>query len=124
MQEVLAEIEAAGATLVALSPQLPEFNKKMVDSHKLGFDILSDPGNDYAAKLGLRFSIPANIVEIYRSFGIDLPGNNGDESWTLPMPGRIVVSRDGVVRATDVDPDYTVRPEPYDTIAELKKLGA
>jgi peroxiredoxin len=122
LQEILPEIEAAGATLVALSPQLAEFNVKMVDSHKLGFDILSDPKNAYAAELGLRFELPTEIAGIYSSFGIDLFGNNGDDSGTLPMPGRIVISADGLVRATDVDPDYTARPEPADTVAVLKQL--
>jgi peroxiredoxin len=122
LQEILSDIGAQNATLVALSPQVAEFNAKMVDSHELGFDILSDPGNNYADELGLRFKVEGQLGEIYRGFGINLPNNNGDDSWTLPMPGRIVVSSDGVVRATDVDPDYTARPEPSDTIAELKKL--
>lgn len=94
----------------------------MVENHKLDFDILSDPGNAYAASLGLRFRIPDDVREIYMTFGIDLPACNGEDSWTLPMPGRIVVDRDGVVRATDVDPDYTARPEPEATLAELAKL--
>ena len=28
------------------------------------------------------------------------------------MPGRVIVGSDGIVRAVEVDPDYTVRPEP------------
>ena len=94
----------------------------MVENHDLGFDILSDPGNAYAASLGLRFELPPEIREIYSGFGIDLPACNGEDSWTLPMPGRIVVDSGGVVRATDVDPDYTARPEPEATLAELAKL--
>ena len=123
MQEIIDDIKAANATLVALSPQLESFNARMVDAHELDFDILTDPGNAYAAELGLRFEVPANISEIYLSFGIDLPTTNGEDSWTLPMPGRIVVSSDGVVRHTDVDPDYTARPEPSDTVAILQSLN-
>lgn len=96
----------------------------MVERHGLGFDLLHDPGNAYAAELGLRFEVPANIREIYLAFGIDLPACNGDPSWTLPMPGRIVAGADGVVRDVDVDPDYTVRPEPAATVAVLDKLGS
>lgn len=109
--------------MVAISPQLAEFNTKVVENNKLGFDILSDPGNNYANELGLRFKIEGALGDIYRGFGIDLPGNNGDDSWTLPMPGRIVVGSDGVVKSVDVDPDYTARPEPADTVAELKNLA-
>ena len=48
---------------------------------------------------------------------------NGDDSWTLPMPARIVVSGDGIVRATDIDPNYTSRPEPEKTLADVKAIG-
>ena len=112
-----------GATLVALTPQLPAHSLKMIEAHTLGFDILSDPGNAYAAQLGLRFEVPPQIQAIYRGFGIDLPACNGEASWTLPMPGRIVVDKQGIVRATDVDPDYTVRPEPEKTLAQVVALA-
>lgn len=122
MQETLAQIESLNASLVALSPQVPEFNAKVVDNNDLGFDILSDPGNAFAHELGLRFAVPENIRGIYQGFGINLPENNGDDSWTLPMPGRVVVASDGIVKAIDVDPDYTARPEPADTVGQLRAL--
>ena len=94
----------------------------MVKSHALGFDILSDPGNSYAEKLGLRFTIPPNIKTIYEGFKINLAQTNGDESWTLPIPSRIIVSKGGTVLETEADPDYTARPEPKATIEILQRL--
>jgi hypothetical protein len=38
------------------------------------------------------------------------------------MPGRFVIDASGVVRATDVDPDYTHRPEPQKTLDDLAAL--
>jgi hypothetical protein len=40
----------------------------------------------------------------------------------LPMPARIVVDRNGIVRATDIDADYTVRPEAAKTLEDLRAL--
>ena len=114
---------ARGATLVALTPQLPEHSLKLAERHHITFDILSDPGNAYAAELGLRFALPEDLRAVYQSFGIDLPKHNGEPSWTLPMPGRLVVDRTGIVRAADVDPDYTRRPEPQKTLDDLAALG-
>ena len=122
LQDIVGALQTQPATLVALTPQLPAHSLKMVEANKLSFDILSDPGNAYAAKLGLRFEVPPAIQTIYQSFGIDLPACNGEASWTLPMPGRIVVDKQGIVRATDVDPDYTVRPEPEKTLAQVLAL--
>lgn len=123
LQGIVEPLAAAGATLVALSPQLPAFAAEIVDKHRLGFDILGDPGNAYAARLGLRFALPAELVAIYGGFGIDLPACNGDDSWTLPMPARLVIDRHGVLRAVDADPDYTVRPEPEATLALVRALA-
>lgn len=94
-----------------------------MEKHGLDFDLLSDPGNAYAAKLGIRFEVPAEVLEIYRGFGIDLEACNGDGSGTLPMPARIVVDREGIVRAVDADPDYTERPEPEKTLEDVRGLS-
>lgn len=122
MQEIGTALKALGANLVALSPQLPENSVGIIEKNKLDFDILRDAGSDYTAKLGLRFEVPPEIKPIYQGFGIDLPVCNGEDSWTLPMPARLVVGSDGIVRAVDVDPDYTVRPEPQKTLEDVQRL--
>ena len=111
-----------GATLVAVTPQLAEHSQGLIEKYKLNFDMLSDPGNAYAAELGIRFEVPPDVKEVYSGFGIDLPKSNGDDSWTLPMPARLVVDGGGIVRTVDIDPDYTRRPEPQKTLDEVKTL--
>ena len=109
--------------MVAITPQLPEHNVGLIKKHKLNFEMLSDPGNNYAAELGLRYTFPEDLQEIYHTVDIKLPEINGDNSWTLPMPGRFVVDTSGIVRAADVDVDYTHRPEPSKTIEDVRALG-
>ena len=123
MQAVADRIADAGGSIVAITPQLPEHHGRMIEKHGLGFDLLSDPGNEYAASLGLRFTVEGELREVYRAIGLDLPKHNGEDSWTLPMPARLVVGRDGIVRATDVDADYTRRPEPEKTVRDVAALG-
>ena len=95
----------------------------MTEKHNLKFDLLSDPGNAYASQLGLTFELPDDLREVYLSIGIDLPKHNGEDSWTLPMPARFVIDSERMIRAADVDPDYTHRPEPEKTIEDLKALA-
>ena len=123
MQAVVPELEKHGASLVAITPQKAENSLRMIERHKLGFEMLSDPGNEYAARLGLRARVPDELKEVYLSIGIDLEASNGSADWTLPVPARIVVDRAGIVRATDIDVDYTRRPEPEKTIADIAALG-
>lgn len=40
------------------------------------------------------------------------------------MPARLIVDRDGIIRYADINPDYTVRPEPEETLEALKALKA
>ena len=84
--------------------------------------MLSDPGNGWAREAGLVFAFPDDLREVYLSFGLDLPAHNGDDSWELPMPLRAVVDPSGVIRSLDVDPDYTVRPEPEATVEALRAV--
>ena len=109
---------------MAISPQRDAFLKQMAEKNRLGFDLLRDAGNAFAAKLGLVFRLPEDLREVYSTFGVDLARFDGDASWTLPMPGRFIVDRQGIVRNADVDPDYTIRPEPSETVANLRKLAA
>ena len=123
MQAIVPKLEEHGATLVAITPHNAENSLRMIDRHKLGFEMLSDPGNAYVARLGLRFQVPAELKEVYLSLGIDLEESSGSPDWTLPVPARIVVDRTGIVRATDIDVDYTRRPEPEKTIADVVALA-
>ena len=76
--------------------------------------------------MGLRFTLPHYLVDLYKQLKNDLPAFNGDDSWTLPMPARYVIARDGTIVYAEVNPDYTQRPEPSDMIPALRtaKLAA
>jgi len=95
----------------------------LIKEKNLTFDLLGDPGNQVAQKYGLVFALPEDLKTLYLQFGIDVAKHNGDDSWTLPMPGRFIIDQTGIVRYAEVDPDYTVRPEPEHTVATLKKLS-
>jgi peroxiredoxin len=122
LQQVTGTLKEAGARICAITPQLPEASRLLIERHKLGFDLLLDHRNEYAAKLGLRFQLPDDLKEVYLSFGNDLAVRNGEDSWTLPMPGRFVIDVNGIVCAVDVDPDYRYRPEAEKTVADVKAL--
>jgi peroxiredoxin len=123
LQQVAGTLKEQGATLIAITPQLAEASRSLIEKQRITFDLLSDPGNDYATKLGLRFKLPDDLKAVYLSFGNDLAMRNGEGSWTLPMPGRFVIDRGGIVRAADVDPDYQFRPEPQKTVDDVMALA-
>jgi peroxiredoxin len=122
LNRALPEIKAHRANFVTISPQLGKSAKRNKKSKNLDFDILIDEGNEYAKDLGLVFALPNDLREVYRSFDIDLPKHNGDESWTLPMPARLVINEDNKVVYANVNPDYTVRPEPEEFLKVIQDI--
>ncbi|MGB2688945.1 MAG: peroxiredoxin-like family protein [Desulfobacterales bacterium] len=122
LQKAVGDIRSAGADLLTISPQQPVFNSKLIKEKNLTFDLISDPGNRVAKTYGLVHALPEDLKQVYLQFGIDLGKYNGDDSWTLPMPGRFIIDRSGIIRYAEVNPDYTVRPEPEEVIGVLKGL--
>ena len=105
---------------MVISPQLPAISHEMRAQMKLGFDLLFDAGNQVAEAYGIAMQLPDDLIKIYAGRGIDLPTFDGDASWRLPVPARVVLAKGGAVLGMEADPDYTRRPEPEETLAVLK----
>lgn len=123
LQEIYSDILNLGGSLIAISPQLTKYTKQVVKKHNLTFPVLTDKGNEYANKLDLVFTLPEKLQKIYTSLGIDLTRFDGDDSWELPMSGRFLIDKSGVIRNIDVDPDHTLRPEPDEIIDFMKSMN-
>jgi len=117
--QLAAKIAAAGATLVAVSPQTEKQAFFMHDQHKLAFPLLVDAGNQLARQLGLVYQVPKEQQSLYSRTFINLPFANGDSSWELPIPATFVIDRDGTILLASADEDYTNRPEPMEVLSAL-----
>jgi peroxiredoxin len=124
LQDSLSEIAARGASLVAISPQTAPNSRKSQRDNKLSFPILSDTNSEVANAFGIRFALQDYLIEVYKSFKNDLPVINGDPSWVLPMPARYVIGTDGIIAYSEVNPDYTQRPDPSEMLPVLDRLKA
>jgi peroxiredoxin len=124
LQAAKPEFDRYGASLAAISPQTAPNSRKSVRQNKLSFPILSDVKGKVGAAFGLRFDLPDYLVKLYKQFKNDLPTFNDDPSWTLPMPARYVIGQNGVILYSEVNPDYTRRPEPEDMIPVLQQAAA
>ena len=123
LEEARPEIEARGASLIAVSQQTAANSRKSQHNNKLGFPIVGDKGGELAATFGIRWRLPEDLQAIHKQLGADLVAFNGEDSWTLPMPARYVIGQDGVIAYAEVNPDYTRRPEPSDMFPVLERLN-
>ena len=112
-------VRERGAQLISISPQTVENNRELVDKYRLKFEILRDPGNEYAQQLDLRHGFNEALQRIYVGFGADLAEVNGEPSWTLPIPAHLVIGTDQKILSIEYDADYTHRPEPESLLEKL-----
>ncbi len=119
LQEIHPKLAAAGASLVAISPQTQKHSYMTRDMHKLRFPVLSDPGNQVARKFGLVYRLSPEMQAIYESIMTKLPGYNGDQSWELPLAATYVVQSDSKGSWAQFDADWRHRPEPEELLRFL-----
>lgn len=121
-QRTLPDIQAKGVTFVAISPELPNQSLSTTEKHDLQFPVLSDVGNQLAKKLGILFEHPDSLRPVFDKLGHNLKGRNGDDSFIVPVPATILVGKDGKVKNTYINPDYTKRVEPQEVLKWLGEL--
>ena len=122
-QRVLDELDDVGATLVAITPELPDASLTTAEKNELAFEVLSDTGSAYARELGLVFTLPEELRPIYLSFGIDVEQHNGSGQFDLPLAATFVVDRERRIISSFVHADYTERQEPAEVVAALRAHG-
>ncbi|MGD0880767.1 MAG: peroxiredoxin-like family protein [Acidimicrobiales bacterium] len=123
LQQALPEIQAAGATLVAISPQAPDHGLTMTEKHDLAFPVLSDLDQSVSEAYEVRFDVTGELEDLQVNvFQNDPAVQNADGRRSLPVPSTFVIDRDGVVRFASVNADWRVRVEPADVIAALRAL--
>jgi peroxiredoxin len=120
-------LAALGATLVAVSPQVPERLVAIKDRFGFEFPVASDPDNSLGRQLGIVFASSDASREHALAKGSDLGATLGTGKWELPMPTVVVVGPRRVVRFADVHPDWLVRTEAgpiLDAVASLVTASA
>ncbi|MEL6262388.1 MAG: peroxiredoxin-like family protein [Cyanobacteria bacterium J06626_6] len=121
-QQVLPQIKAAGASLLAISPQAPDASLTTAEKNALEFEVLSDRGSNVAERYGLAFTLPDELQKLYTELNHILPEVNGTPDWQLPIPATFVVGQDRRIALAYADADYRNRLEPEEAIAALQKL--
>jgi len=121
-QRMMDNIHEAGARLLAVSPLLPDHSLTIQEKNALSFHVLSDLRNRVAEKYRLKFKLPDDLQEMYRSLGFALDHYNGDDSWELPVPATYIIDKQGMIRFVSVDPDYKTRTEPREVLNLLRSL--
>ncbi len=123
-QHLAPELRRLGATLVGVSPQVPERLRDIKDRHRLDFLIATDTDNSLGRRFGILYSFDEASRRLSIESGSPIGEVTGTGTWELPMPAAIVIDQAGTVQFADVSPDWLVRTEPDDIIAAVQAITA
>jgi peroxiredoxin len=119
-QALLPRITAAGAHVVAISPETPDETLSTAEKNALSFEVLSDTGHKVAKSFGLYYEFTDELRTAYDGFKLDIPAKNGTPGeWALDMSGTYVIGQDGTILFADAGVDYRERVDPLDVLAAL-----
>jgi peroxiredoxin len=119
-QAVLPRIVAAGASLVAISPEKPDDTVSTAEKNALTFPVLSDIGQKVGKAFGLVYSFTDELRSVYDGFKLDIPDKNGAaDDWSLPLSATYVIGSDGRILFADTSVDYRHRTDPLEVLQAL-----
>jgi peroxiredoxin len=122
LKEIHSEVRALRAEIIVITPELERYTRALHKKLNLNFDILTDLHLKIAEQFRLVFTLPDYLRELYKSFGSTLDRFHDESEYRLPIPARYVVDKQGIICAADVNADYTIRPEPSETLSQLRAL--
>ncbi|MDF1813613.1 MAG: peroxiredoxin-like family protein [Verrucomicrobiales bacterium] len=122
-QAVLPEIEAHGAKLIAVSPELPDKALSTKEKNELQFQVLTDQNLKVAREYGLVFTLTPEVTGYYKE-AFDLNSYNGESAADdeLPLAATYVINTDGKITYSFFDANSKMRAEPEAILNALAKL--
>jgi peroxiredoxin len=121
LEDSLQLIKDKGATLIAITPELPENISKTVEKTNAEYSILFDEDLKIMKAYDVEFEIPENVLSRYRSTGIKVDENNGKNGNFLPIPATYIIDKESTITYRFFQSDYKKRPSIQEILANLDK---
>jgi peroxiredoxin len=110
LEQSLTELTKKGASVLAVTPEIPQYIVKSVEKTNASFPILHDDGLKIMKSYDVAYKLDDKTVNKYKRFKIDLNEINGEVNReNLPVPAVYVINHQGVIVYKFFDPDYTKR---------------
>jgi peroxiredoxin len=110
LEQSLTELTKKGASVIAVTPEIPEYIAKSIEKTKASFPILHDNGLKIMKSYDVAYKLDDKTANKYKRLKIDLNEINGDVNReNLPVPAVYVINKQGLIVYKFFDPDYTNR---------------
>jgi peroxiredoxin len=109
-QDSLKVLTDQGFNVLAITPESIENVEQTVKLHNLTFTVIYDCQEKIMKDYDVMFSVTKAYQEKIKSgYSIDIAENNGRDAARLPVPATYIINKDGIIVATQFDPDYKKR---------------
>ena len=121
LQDGLKQIQEAGARIIAISPEKPEYLDKMAEKTGAEFTLLYDEGYKIANAYDVSFRPSSIQLFTYNTvLGANLKDTHSDKSQRLPIPATYIINQEGVIIWRQFDPNYKNRSTVEEILKALK----
>lgn len=107
LQQHLPEFRAAGASLIAITPERPDKSLTTRERHALDFEILTDEDNVAARIYGVVHQFNEEVKEYYKQ--ARFLGHYSKEQQEFPVPATYIIDTDATILYASIAPDYQQR---------------
>ncbi len=97
--------------------------KESIGKNELTYSLLSDNKMIASRAFGIAFRVDDSTIEAYRGFGIDLEAASGERHFELPVPSVFLIDTEGTIRFRYFNPNYKIRIDPDELLAEAEKAA-
>jgi len=118
-QDSLEFVLDKGASVIAISPQVPEYNQKTIRKTGATFSVIQDTGYHIMNAYHVSFTIDEKTIKKYRRFGRHIDRANANEDYILPVPATFIIGEDRRIRYIQYDPNYKNRSTVADVLENI-----
>ncbi len=109
LQDSIQLITDKGASVIAITPEKPEFIKETSEKYNDAFKIIYDQDLSIMNDYEVRFTVDKGTVRKYKFGGINLDKHNGETGAQLPVPATYIVNQDRKISYVYFNQNYKER---------------
>ena len=112
--------DTSQATVIAISPQLQEYSRKLHKEHNYTFPILYDKDH----KTMKDYKVFFHVTDKYNQYITEAKGDpielrNGNTDPVMPVPATYMIGKDKLIKYVHYDPNYRVRANVDEALASI-----
>ncbi|MDZ4712449.1 MAG: peroxiredoxin-like family protein [bacterium] len=123
LQKIESELINLGYQIVAVSADKSELLSETVNKEQINFTLLSDFDGMASVEFGIAYKVSDEYYSKLKDYNLDLETVTGNKNHILPVPSVFIIDTSGKINFEYINPDYKVRLDPDELLANAKSFA-